>query len=195
MSKPIDRKGQKFGRLTVLSLVPLCSLKTRRRVVFWLCACDCGNLCTTSAVNLKNGHTKSCGCLKKEVMFKRNSLPYGMACFKYKINTYKKRAKKSNIPFNLSNDDFLELSQGDCHYCGIKPTARNRKIYETFNGQFLYNGIDRINNDLGYTVENCVPCCSMCNRAKYTHTYQEFLEYLDRLVEYRVVNKPIVVEM
>lgn len=59
---PVDLTGQRFGRLVVVSM-------TSKRIsnsVVWKCLCDCGNTCFVSEMNLINGNTKSCGCLRKE---------------------------------------------------------------------------------------------------------------------------------
>lgn len=59
-----DLTGKRFGRLVVERKIPR---KIRGRV-FWECKCDCGNVKTVESGNLKNGHTKSCGCLSKEMI-------------------------------------------------------------------------------------------------------------------------------
>ena len=56
-----DLRGKVFGRWTVLYRV-----KDNRRGVWWKCKCDCGNIKTVLADRLKNGSSKSCGCLQKE---------------------------------------------------------------------------------------------------------------------------------
>lgn len=53
---------QRFGRLVALHIDPDNHSKRQK----WICQCDCGNVCSVSVSNLKNGHTKSCGCLLKE---------------------------------------------------------------------------------------------------------------------------------
>lgn len=63
MSKYIDITGAKYNRLTV---VKLASLKGSDGPE-WECLCDCGNTKIISGHNLKRGHTKSCGCLFKEI--------------------------------------------------------------------------------------------------------------------------------
>lgn len=61
MSKPFkDITGQKFGKLTTLY-----RLHNTKSPTKWLCICDCGNLTETHLSSLKNGNTKSCGCLYK----------------------------------------------------------------------------------------------------------------------------------
>lgn len=63
MPKLKDLTGQKFNRLSVLSRA-----KNRKKIVFWLCICDCGKRKEISAQQLANNKTKSCGCYAKEVL-------------------------------------------------------------------------------------------------------------------------------
>ena len=57
-----DLTGQKFSRLIVLKKVG----KTKFGALIWRCKCDCGNVVDVVGGSLKNGHTKSCGCIHKE---------------------------------------------------------------------------------------------------------------------------------
>ena len=64
MGRPgYDIKGCKFGKLQVLGKS---QYKTKFGHPLWECKCDCGNHTLVLATKLINGHTKSCGCLKKE---------------------------------------------------------------------------------------------------------------------------------
>ncbi len=64
--KLIDLTGQRFGRLTIVKKAdPLINGKGYKKRK-WECVCDCGNILNVLEGNLKNGHTKSCGCLQKE---------------------------------------------------------------------------------------------------------------------------------
>jgi hypothetical protein len=65
MGKFIDLTGQKFNRLIVLKFAYINKHKS-----YWDCICDCGNKIIVYKGNLKNGHTKSCGCLQKEIATK-----------------------------------------------------------------------------------------------------------------------------
>ena len=65
MAKCIDLTGQKFGRLTVINKVKSDNKNSR-----WLCRCECGKEISVSRVHLINGHTRSCGCYRKEVSAK-----------------------------------------------------------------------------------------------------------------------------
>lgn len=59
--------GRKFNRLTVLAF----SHKNKYGQKLWLCRCDCGNEKPIYESYIKNGATKSCGCLKKEMLRER----------------------------------------------------------------------------------------------------------------------------
>lgn len=67
MPSLIDLTGQKFNRLLVLQRG-----KNIGRQTAWICKCDCGNKVLVRGADLKNGHTKSCGCFKNEKTAQRN---------------------------------------------------------------------------------------------------------------------------
>jgi len=62
-----DLTGKKFGRLTAIH--PVAKEGSRKR--FWRCRCDCGNETVVEEFHLKSGHTKSCGCYRRELPRKR----------------------------------------------------------------------------------------------------------------------------
>lgn len=95
----------------------------------------------------------------------------------------KKHIGYANIKFDLEYTDFEKLINGECYYCGdIKSNKLIKKNYKPF----YYNGIDRVNNEIGYTKENCVSCCEFCNKAKRNITVDEFYNKC-----YKIVNKKI----
>ena len=83
---------------------------------------------------------------------------------KGKYTRHKATAKLRRLDNTVSFEEFCMLiAENKCHWCsGMLPETRG--------------GLDRINNSLPYTFENCVPCCSWCNRAKGTLTASEFIE-------------------
>ena len=58
MSEVIDLTGQRFNRLIVIE-----PSRTKNGKYAWKCRCDCGNYIIAVGAQLKNGNTKSCGCL------------------------------------------------------------------------------------------------------------------------------------
>ena len=82
---------------------------------------------------------------------------------KERLKEYKRSAAKRGITFNEAEEaELLELFGKSCHYCGTIDTDRA-------------TGVDRINNDLGYSVENCVTCCTACNLSKGTSSVQQYI--------------------
>jgi len=179
--KLINYEGRKIGLLTVLRLTD--KIKHSRSKVY-TCECECGQLCEVSTAEFSS--RKSCGCLRKKCKenFAANSrkqkppnmLKPGESAYRALFSSYKVRAKKRSIIFELTDHQFKNLVTQNCSYCGKEPmqvakTQRN-------NGKFLYNGIDRINNTLGYTLENSNPCCKICNRAKDVMSFDDFTKWI-----------------
>ena len=179
MGKLIDLTGKKFGRLTVIKRsYP----NSEDEYPNWLCKCECGNERIVRGDLLRNGHTKSCGCLRKETLTYRNEkgkLEQGISSMRQAITTYKKNAKSNGREYKLTEEQFKEITQKDCYYCGAKPDNVRKNKYN--NGNYIYNGIDRIDNNKGYVTGNIVPCCKICNIAKHNLTIQEFKDWIRRV--------------
>lgn len=147
MGKFRDLTGQRFGRLVVKNF----SHFNTKHVAYWVCMCDCGKKRIVSRNNLTSGHTKSCGCLAQEIdsmlFFKHG----GRKTRLYKIWCgIKDRCKNKNR---------------DCYknYGGRGITICNEweNDFSVFQNWALNHGykqdlsIDRIDNNKGYTPENC----------------------------------------
>lgn len=85
----------------------------------------------------------------------------------YKI--YKSSARKYNRYFNLSLNNFIQwFNNTDCYYC--------------FN-RINTIGLDRVNNENGYTMENVVPCCSTCNYMKRHLKQSDFFKHILKIAD------------
>jgi len=175
MGKLRDETGKKFGRLTVVKRI----LPNQGKQVIYLCKCDCGGETISHIAALKNGHTKSCGCLQKELLIGRRKLGLGISSMRKLIGAYKIGAKRRGFVYDLTEEQFHELTQKDCHYCGAKPS--NIYMSKGYNGNYIYNGLDRIDNNKGYTIDNVVPCCYICNQAKHNLTIKDFQEWIRKV--------------
>ncbi len=101
--------------------------------------------------------------------------PTGESSFARVVRQYKANAKRRKLIFNLSDLEIKELTSGNCVYCGIHPT---QKMHDKgANGAYIYNGIDRIDKDIGYILDNCVTACKTCNKAKTNMTIKEWRFY------------------
>jgi hypothetical protein len=184
----IDLIGKRFGRLLVIK-----KILTDKRHTRWECKCDCGNIKIVRTSHLLNKETISCGCFSRDQKRKRLCKDPYIVNLRGFLISYKKSAEKRKILFELSENEFGELVSQNCHYCGCKPSMK-RKLHLNQNAPgrdepFFFNGVDRIDSNKGYTVENCVPCCTMCNYAKSDYSQQEFEEWLNRISNYRNLKK------
>lgn len=166
-----DISGMKFGFLSVLSIDDVKSGKN----AYWLCRCDCGKEKIIPGIRLRSGQAKSCGCVREQKLAERK-LPHGVASLNSIYSVYKTSAKKRNLKFEISKEEFIKLTQSECFYCGAKPSNAHGNIDN--NGKYIYNGIDRVDNTDGYIHDNIVPCCKICNYAKNTMSLEEFIYWI-----------------
>jgi len=176
--------GVKFGRLLAIKDLGFRRLPNRKHDThFYLCRCDCGIEKELPAGDFTTGNTKSCGCYRDELTGDRNRLPSGEASFTCLYNNYRSSARAREHEFSLSKKDVRTITKAPCRYCGSDPKQIRFNSKQTT--PYLYNGMDRENNLLGYTLTNTVPCCKMCNRAKGAMLLEEFKEWIDQLVKFR----------
>ncbi len=185
--------GQTYGRLTVVSLSHKCS---RKRANFWNCKCSCGKEIKIIAASLNRSRSpsKSCGCLRIESVKgkpAKNRKNEGIAGANAIYLAYKKSASTRFIDFNLSFDEFYDLTGQNCSYCNSEPYGKRSQIGT--HGDFIYNGIDRVDNTIGYELDNCVPCCKKCNYAKHKMSVGEFINLIENIYQNRN-NLPIKVK-
>lgn len=141
----IDLTGLEFGRLTVMNTTG----KDKHGRYLWKCKCVCGNEKTIATYILKSGHTKSCGCFRKEVTSERA----------------KKHGKRHSAEYEI--------------WCGImqRCTNPNHIAYKNYGGRNITicdrwkdfslfiedmgerptpsHSVERNENEKGYTPENC----------------------------------------
>ena len=120
MGKKLDLTGQKFNHLTVIKEGEPKKYYNKKTGKYeskatWWCKCDCGNedLVLVSGVNLKSGHTKSCGCLRSETV-------KNIGKKRKKYNTYDLSGEygigytsNTNEPFYFDLEDFDKIKD----YC------------------------------------------------------------------------------
>ena len=139
--------GQRFGRLTVYGF----EHSDQRHKWLWICRCDCGKQVVVLPYLVKNGHTLSCGCLQKEKLSQASKTHGQSSSRLYRIyNGMKSRCyneKQASYP----------------NYGGRGITICDEWLHSfaVFQEWALANGysedlsIDRIDNDVGYSPENC----------------------------------------
>jgi hypothetical protein len=150
--------GQKFNKLTAIEEIRSYKQRTKCK-----CKCDCGSITIVDYSKLKTGYTKSCGCIDRR--------PSGEVIFNGLIYDYKSNAEKKNIEYILTRETAIKLFQSNCFYCNLPPSRERSVVYETIK----YSGIDRLDNNIGYTNNNCVSCCMECNYFKNVCGFKNFI--------------------
>jgi hypothetical protein len=185
MSKFIDLTGQRFGRLIVLEKFG----KNKYGKVTYRCQCDCGNTCITMGEKLKR-NTKSCGCLQRDnAKFAQYKNDRKEVYTKKIYTAYIKGAIKRGYTFELSLEEFRELIFNKCFYCGIESSNNYKYLARNIEERIVYNGIDRVDNSLGYIENNVVTCCKKCNETKRAMSQKDFLSWIEKVYDYSIKNK------
>ena len=168
--------GEQFNRFTCLGDSIDDSYGKTRKSRSVPCLCQCGTFKLVRVSKLVNGITKSCGCLAREVATTTRKNPKGVTALNTLISTYIKSAKDRGHDFELSVQECDKLFKSNCYYCGTEPSQFVKR-----NPDYLYNGIDRVDNNHGYTIGNTVPCCGICNRMKSNLDLDVFINHVNKI--------------
>lgn len=87
--------------------------------------------------------------------------------FNGRLLSYQRSAKKRNIEWLLTENEFKSFWNVPCTYCGAE--------IDTI-------GIDRINNDKPYVLDNCTSCCSTCNKMKLDLSQEVFINKIKQIL-------------
>lgn len=148
----IDLTGQRFGRLTVI----MREGRDSNGSATWFCKCDCGSACVVRGTSLMRGYTNSCGCLHRE--FAGNNL-----------STHRKsKIRLHTVWKSMKTRCYNPHSNYYRRYGGRGITICNewKDDFQAFYDWAMANGydenaprgkctIDRIDNDKGYSPDNC----------------------------------------
>lgn len=154
-----DLTGQRFERLTALRKHDRCNQGWR-----YFCRCDCGETIVVIGANLKRGHTKSCGCLRSEMVAAKNFVHGHSGTQAYE--TWCQIKKRCSRPNAVHFDRYGGR--------GITMCKRWRDSFEAFLADMgeppsPRHSIDRINNDGNYEPRNCrwsLPLVQMNNTSR-----------------------------
>jgi len=172
-----DLVGIKINGLKIVDYF----IKNKRQ--YFECHCVCGFYFKSRTDAIKSGATKSCGCLTGDLISQKNRLSDNKGPTNLVLKTYKDNAKKRSLSFELSAEEFTNLIFSNCYYCGQNPQLTKFIGSKNRRDRFIsYNGVDRLNNNKGYELSNCVTCCKVCNGAKSDLSFEEFQNWISRLI-------------
>jgi len=142
--------GNKYGRFIVIK-----EIERRNGNRYFLCECECGTLCDVAFGDLKNGHSKSCGCLMRELC-KNRFTKHGHTANGEMPNLY---STWVSFKHRCNNPNAQHYNRYGGR--GITVCEEWKDDFQTFYDWAMKNGyrhgltIDREDNDSGYSPENC----------------------------------------
>jgi hypothetical protein len=117
----------------------------------------------------------------EHILYFNNIITGGRLCGEYFPNaiqiseishlSYKRNAKRRQKHFELTEEQFNQITSQPCYICGKETTATHR------------NGIDRVNNDIGYVYGNCKACCKTCNYYKKDLSWVNMIRSMQQIYE------------
>ena len=188
MGRPASIKvGDRIGNFTLLERVIV--EKTGKHARFIVECALCGNHKEMSSQNIKAKN--SCGCAQRDSSTWEHStgaknrpwqLPPGEAARNNLFAAYRGRDERRGTKFSFTLEEFSAKIIQDCYYCDTNGGAISKGLGKT-SGDFPYTGLDRIDSSEGYSPENTVPCCKVCNTMKNTLTQEEFLAHINLIAK------------
>jgi hypothetical protein len=172
--------GQQIGNFTISSYLPNES--------FYVLQCKCGNTSKGSTDHvtrkianlLSEGYTACSTCSFEYQKKLKEQRIKSDTYYTYKdvYREYVNKSKSRDIYFELSLEEASQMFSQNCYYCAEPPKNKRTRV----NGNtIVYQGIDRVDNSIGYTKENCVPCCKYCNSFKMERGQEDFFKHINKI--------------
>jgi hypothetical protein len=144
-----DLTGEKFGRWTVISIS---KRESASRLVYWICRCDCGREKEVVGSTLRNGVSKSCGCLRREISAV-NETTHGHSARGRSsriYNTWKNIIQRCTTPTHPRYPEYGGRGIGMCE----RWLSFENFLADVGEQNDPKLTLDRIDNDRGYSPDN-----------------------------------------
>lgn len=177
-----DLTGRTFGLLEVLRRA-----ETRQSsgISRWIvrCSCHAQTVYEITRSHLLSKNPGCCACRADRAAATRLAGTNDAdGAIKILRAHYRQSALKNSREFSLESlGVFSHLVLGKCHYCNTLP--QRERFRRKRRSAVPLNGIDRVDNEQGYSLKNSVPCCTVCNRAKRKMELSSFATYHQRIRE------------
>lgn len=175
-----------YGNYTVLHNVEVISKNGLIRKE-WLCNDNRDNSQFTIKPYALMKKIEKDNLLIQKLNYEINNNIHQLGTRKRLYQEYKENARKRSIEFNISFETFNNTIIENCYYCGSEPTEVSNRFKTRQDKKQItlkQNGIDRLNNNLGYVINNIVTCCSKCNLMKNIYSVDDFLNHVYKITKY-----------
>jgi len=152
MPNRLELTSQKFGRLTVLKFAYMKKGKS-----YWNCFCKCGNEKIISSNCLKNGHTKSCGCLNIDNITERNKIHSLSKTRFYHIwcGIKERCLNKNKKAYKNYGERGIKICDGWLNFINFRDDMYESYLEHIKNFGTKHTTIDRKDNEGNYEKNNC----------------------------------------
>ena len=171
--------GTIFKRLTVLEETTSQPTPNGGSRKCYKVRCECGKEFVTVGTRLKHGRItecSSCARQKRPQSTKQQTQEERMF-----VKTVVNRCKAKGISYDITAATYIAIATKPCHYCGTLPVTKGKQLTRHGEIPIPVNGLDRIDSSLGYTFNNIVPCCSICNIMKSNLSLEKFTEHIKQI--------------
>lgn len=156
--------------------------------VMWLIECGAGHIFYAGDKAISSGDLK-CNRCERHIKIRNENRTEVMLNREYvKSVKYRHRKKGFDIKGVITYEEFKYIVARPCYYCGkefskiLRDVEKSRKVQVT-NTIVKICGIDRVDSSKGYTIDNVVSCCDICNRMKLDKDITEFFDTIKRIYE------------
>lgn len=181
MAKTVDLVGKRINKLIITDFSHNYRGPAGWTKNVWWALCDCGKrfTITTSDFNKGKGNCLECSHIATSFRLRRDPVKVAESNL---YSSYRQAARDRDIEFNLTREQFASFLPEKCNYCGVEPLQLQKNPRTGYT--FKYNGIDRVDNNAGYTIDNCVTCCYVCNEMKMDKTLKEFFAQIKQVYKF-----------
>ena len=142
----MTQAGEKYGRLTIVEP----SKPTKRTLSRWVCQCDCGKELAVQQADLRNGHTRSCGCLRAEVTG-QTKRKHG----KSETTEYRIWSHMIGRCYNETDHKYPDYGGRGIRVCERWRESFNAFLVDMGPRPSLKHSINRVDNNADYDLKNC----------------------------------------
>ncbi|WP_163006084.1 hypothetical protein [Methylobacterium brachiatum] len=148
MPRPLQIAGQRFGRLLVMNYD-----RTEFGITFWRCQCDCGSEKIVRGLHLTNGHTRSCGCMRKE--FRGPPRKHGHTVGKKYSLEYRSWSSMLQRCYYKKHIGYANYGAKGITVCPTWVNSFEQFLADMGPRPAKNYTLDRIESDQGYSKSNC----------------------------------------